>query len=379
MGEKNALIQKMMDIQYYPPAELQKSNIDISEARTFPIDKLAALGVAFEPLAGLVNYAMGGGGQSGLYYVNTSGKTMFKSGDKYIGSLKAADGGVGGGTAKMTQLPINPTMLFMAVAIASVEQKLDNIYEVQEEIFAFLELKEQAKLKGNLNTLADVLNNYKFNWDNEKYKNNNHITIQAIKREAEQSIILYREQLSKEFGKKTIFASDKLVKSALNKTIARLNDYKLALYVFSFASFLEVMLLENFDSNYLKSIEGKVREYNINYESLYDILVEKLEKESDFSIEGHTLKALSKFSSGVGKIVEKTPVISKTQLSGSMMRTGDKIQDIDTSRKEKITQLLVDSQADYTGYFVENIKTIDELYNQPKKLMFDSENIYILD
>jgi hypothetical protein len=159
MEEKNALIQKMMDIQYYPPAELQKSNIDISEARTFPIDKLAALGVAFEPLAGLVNYAMGGGGQSGLYYVDTSGKTMFKSGDKYIGSLKAADGGVGGGTAKMTQLPINPTMLFMAVAIASVEQKLDNIYEVQEEIFAFLELKEQAKLKGNLNTLADVLNN----------------------------------------------------------------------------------------------------------------------------------------------------------------------------------------------------------------------------
>ena len=40
-------------------------------------------------------------------------------------------------------------------------------------------------------------------------------------------------------------------------------------------------------------------------------------------------------------------------------------------------QILVDSQTDYISSFVENIHTIDNLYNKSMQLMFDSENIYI--
>ena len=104
----------------------------------------------------------------------------------------------------MTQLPIDPTMLCMAVAIMAIEKKLDAIYQAQKDILAFLELQEEAKLKGNLNALADILNNYKFNWDNEKYKEHKHILVQDIKRETEQSIILYREQLQKTSWKESV-------------------------------------------------------------------------------------------------------------------------------------------------------------------------------
>ena len=259
MENKNALVQAMMDVEYYPPSELVKMNIDMTETQKFPIEKAAALGVAFQPLTQLVSYAVSGAGQSGLYFVNTAGKTMFQSGGQFIGNLKAANGGVGGGLARMTQIPLDPTMLCMAVAIMAVEKKLDAIHEAQKEILAFLELKEEAKLKGNLNVLADVLNNYKFNWDNDKYKDHKHILVQDIKCEAEQSIILYREQLTKALSKKTLFHSDQEVKATLNKTMARLNDYQLALYIFSFSSFLEVMLLENFDSHYLNSMKSKIR------------------------------------------------------------------------------------------------------------------------
>lgn len=37
---------------------------------------------------------------------------MFQSGGQYIGNLQAANGGVGGGLARMTQMPIYPTMFF---------------------------------------------------------------------------------------------------------------------------------------------------------------------------------------------------------------------------------------------------------------------------
>jgi hypothetical protein len=377
MGNKNALVKAMMEVEYYPPSELVKMNIDMTETQKFPIEKAAALGVAFQPLTQLISYAAGGAGQSGLYFVNTAGKTMFQSGGQFIGNLQAANGGVGGGLARMTQVPLDPTMLCMAVAIMAVEKKLDAIQEAQKEILAFLELKEEAKLKGNLNALADVLNNYKFNWDNDKYKAHKHILVQDIKREAEQSIILYREQLTKALSKKALFYSGQEVKATLNKTMARLNDYQLALYTFSFSSFLEVMLLENFDTNYLNNIASKIQEYSGDYTALYEKCAEKIEKDSKASLEGYVLKSLSKLSCGAGKIVQKIPVISKSQLDENLLKAGGILQDVDTNRTQNVMQILADSQTDYISSFVENIHTIDNLYNQSMQLMFDSENIYI--
>jgi len=278
----------------------------------------------------------------------------------------------------MTQVPLDPTMLCMAVAIMAVEKKLDAIQEAQKEILAFLEMKEEAKLKGNLNALADVLNNYKFNWDNDKFKNHKHILVQDIKREAEQSIILYSEQLTKALSKKALFHSGQEVKATLNKTMARLNDYQLALYTFSFSSFLEVMLLENFDSKYLNSIASKIQEYSGDYTALYEKCAEKIEMDSKASLEGYVLKGLSKLSSGAGKIVEKIPVISKSQLDENLLKAGGVLQDVDTNRTQNVIQVLADSQTDYISSFVENIHTIDDLYNQSMQLMFDSENIYIV-
>lgn len=377
MENKNALVQAMMDVEYYPQSVFVKMNIDMTEMQKFPIEKAAALGVAFQPLTQLVSYAVGGAGQSGLYFVKTAGKTMFQSDGQFIGNLQAANGGVGGGLARMTQVPLDPTMLCMAVAIMAVEKKLGAIHEAQKEILAFLEVKEEAKLKGNLNALADVLNNYKFNWDNDKYKDHKHILVQDIKREAEQSIILYREQLTKALSKKALFHSGQEVKAILSKTMACLNDYQLALYTFSFSSFLEVMLLENFDTNYLNGIASKIQEYSGDYTALYEKCAEKIEKDSKASLEGHALKGLSKLSSGAGKIVEKIPVISKSQLDENLIKAGGIIQDIDINRTQKVMQILADSQTDYISSFVENIHTLDNLYNQSMQLMFDSENIYI--
>lgn len=377
MENKKSLVMAMMDIEYYPPSELIKMNIDMTDTQKFPIEKAVALGVAFQPLTQLISYAGGGAGQSGLYFVNTAGKTMFQSGGQFIGTLPAADGGVGGGLARMMQVPLDPTMLCMAVAIMALEKKLDAIHEAQKEILAFLELKEEAKLKGNLNALADVLNNYKFNWDNDKYKDHKHILVQDIKREAEQSIILYREQLTKALGKKALFQNGQEVKATLIKTMARLNDYQLALYTFSFSSFLEVMLLENFETNYLNSIANKIHEYSDDYTALYEKCAEKIEKDSKTSLEGYALKGLSKLSSGAGKIVEKIPVISKSQLDENLLKAGGILQDVDTNRTQNVMHILADSQTDYISSFVENIHTIDNLYNQSMQLMFDSENIYI--
>lgn len=131
MENNNALVKAMMDVEYYPPSELVKMNIDITETQKFPIEKAAGLGVAFQPIAQLVSYAMGGAGQSGLYFVNTAGKTMFKSGGQFIGNLQATNGGVGGGLARMKQVPLDPTMLCMA--LVSPETTADYLLPIKTE------------------------------------------------------------------------------------------------------------------------------------------------------------------------------------------------------------------------------------------------------
>lgn len=48
----------------------------------------------------------------------------------------------------MTPLACDPTMLFMAAALANIDKKLDAIQDMQKEMMDFLVQKEKADLKG---------------------------------------------------------------------------------------------------------------------------------------------------------------------------------------------------------------------------------------
>ena len=89
------------------------------------------------------------------------------------------------------------------------------------------------------------------------------------------------------------------------------------------------------------------------------------------------MKGLSKLSSTAGKLVEKIPVISKSQLDENLLKAGDLLQDKDAKRTESLLQVLTDSRTDYASSFIENIHILDTLYNHSMQLLFDEENIYI--
>ena len=172
---------------------------------------------------------------------------------------------------------INPTIMLMAIAVASINKKLDEIQETQKEILEFLQLKEKAKLKGNLSVLQEILDEYKYNWNNEKFKNNKHIQVQEIKRDSEQSVVFCREMIEKKASKNVGFIhSDGSVKSKIQKIQSEFKDYELALYLYAFSSFLEVMLLENFDNGYLNSVSSKIELYANQCNDLYKIALEKV-------------------------------------------------------------------------------------------------------
>ena len=382
MGElevRKQMAMKLMDVEYLP--SIQEEKLEAANFNKFSLANILALGVAFDPLVSAVqNIVSSGTGMSGIYHVNTKGLQMarFSNGSGFLGSLLTDAGAVGGGQATLTQLACDPTMLFMAAALMNIEKKLDDIKETQREILDFLKAKEKAKLRGNINTLSDVLNNYKFNWNNEKYKTNKHILVQDIRNDAEQTILHYREQGKRILTKQGLIHSDQEVKVKSLKLQADFKDYQLALYLYSFSAFLEVMLLENFDSKYLESVSRKIEEYSLQYRELYTTCYNQIEGLSKSSVQSTILKGLSGISRSAGEVVTKIPVVSSSQLDEGLIAAGSKLAKFTSQRAEKALVNFVDSSTTYATKFADSIKMVSRIYNQPMEILFDSESIYFL-
>ena len=374
---RKSSLQTMMDIEC-PPA-MPELDLARSNAIKISLSNLTALGVAFQPLTTAIQTAVHGSGGSGIYFVKTMGKQMFNANgsSEFIGSLKSATGAVGGGQARMTALACDPTMLFMAAALMNIEKKLDLIQQTQEEILEFLEERERATLQGNLNTLGDVMSNFKYNWDNEKYKTNKHILVQQIKKESETSIILYRDQIAKKLKKRSLIHSDQEVKAVLNKLQAQFKDYQLALYLYSYSTFLEVLLLGNFGKGYLNSVEHRIAEYSFQYRELYTDCYNLMESYSKSSIQVGMLNGLATASKFMGNAIAKVPVISKSQLDENLIEASGKLGLHGEKRATGALERFISTRSNVTQPFIENIRVVNALYNKPVAYLIDGENIYV--
>lgn len=368
---------KNMDVEYLP--SIPEEKLRAGTCQKYPLANLSAMGTAFQPLVSGIQSIVSGGGGSGLYYVNTKGLKMmqFSNSSDYLGSLATGTGAVGGGQAHLTQLACDPTMLCMAAALMNIEKKLDNIQEMQQEMMDFLKAKEKAKLRGNINTLIDVVNNYKFNWNNEKYKTNKHILVQDIRRDAEQSIQLYREQIQTVMEKNSLIHSDQEVNAKLKKTQDAFRDYQMALYQFSFASFLEVMLLGNFDEQYLNSTAHRIEELAFQYRELYTDCYNRIEGISKSSIQTALTGGAANISKTAGKAISKIPIISKGPVDEALVSTGNKLNDKTTEKTDKAMYRLIETSMNCTLPFVQSIEKINRIYNEPMDVFFDGEYIYL--
>ena len=282
--KKNALIKAMSEVECYPVIQ---EDVAIQEYTSMPLGQLSAMGATFASIAPMFQNVVQSMSQSGtgekLYRmiipngvhgaVNSVGN-ITNAGGKIVGRARFVEAGA---SAAGTVAQINPAVMLMAVAVTTVTKKIAQIEEAQKDIIEFLQLKEKAVLKGNIAVLQEILDEYKYNWDNDKYKNNKHIQVQEIKRDAEQSIIFCRDQIEKKVSKKGLLHSDRDVKAKIQKVQYEFKDYELAMYIFSFASFLEVMLLENFDSGYLTAVTGKIQLYAGQYHELHEKCYQMIE------------------------------------------------------------------------------------------------------
>jgi hypothetical protein len=380
-NKKKEIVEIETDMEYYPVA-LRKNEVSVERYAKFPLAKVSALGTAFEPLTQAFQKTVLGnsGGGSGLYRVTVSegGRLAnFKGGSEFLGTVLSNETNQIVGQARLKPLVCNPAMLFMAAALMSIDKKLDDIQEIQKEIIEFLEQEKKSKLRGNLSFMTDVINRYKHNRTNENYKKSNYIKILDIKQDSKQSILFYRAQIDRKIEKQSFVHSDSYVKEKLQKIQSEFEEYQLALYLYAFASLLEVMLLENFESAYLDDTVCNIQDYALQYRELYTECFNQIEEYSKSSVQSHLLRGLANASKAAGSAAAKIPVVNKSKIDEALVETGSRLGKFKIRRTQQGMASFANIQSSTVYPFIEIINAVNRLHNQPIELLFDEENIYL--
>ena len=376
-ARKNELL-KAMSATELAPLEV-KNEISVQTYSKIPLSRLTALGTGFEPVASAIQQVTSHGqATSGFYKVTIPKGThlaQFKEKSGFLGTAVGEHGIVG--QAQLNPLLCDPTMLLVAAALANIDKKLDAIQEVQQEMLDFLTQKEKSALKADLNFLMDIQNNYKYNWNSEKYKAANHAKVLDIRQEAARQIDFYQEQIKKQLGKKALLHSDHDVQKMLEKVQGEFKEYQLALYIYGFAYFLEVVLQENYEKAYLSAIAKRIDEMAFQYREFYSLAYSQIENLSKSSLQAHLFGGLSAINKGAGTAIAKIPGINKSQIDETLIEAGERIGAYKNRRVQTTMQQLLERQSSCVRPFIDNINAVNRLYNEPVTLIFNHDTLYL--
>lgn len=377
LARKNELIRAMTATELALP-DMQEE-LAVQTYSKVPLSRIAALGTGLEPVVAAVQQVVSRGqAVSGYYKVTIPAGThlaSFKDGTGFLGTAMG-DAGIAG-QARLNPLICDPTMLLVAATLANIDKKLDTIQETQQEMLDFIVQKEKSALKGDLDFLMDIYNNYKHNWNSEKYKTANHIKVLDIRQNAGRMIDFYREQIKKHISKKALLHSDQDVKKQLTQVQDEFKEYQLALYLYGFGYFLEILLQENFDAAYLEAVSKKVEDLSFQYRELYSLAYNQIEGYTKSSLQSKLFDGLSVMNKVAGESIAKIPVISKSQIDETLIGAGEKLESYKEKKATATMRRLVDRQSSCVRPFIDNIDMVNRMYNQPLTLVFNEENLYL--
>lgn len=304
-----------------------------------------------------------------------------------LGSLRDAATGFGqarlhqvdpGTIQSVATMPYDPTMLFMAAALAQINQKLDAIQDTVNEMFEYMRQKDKAELRGNVKTLEDALEAYRYNWNNDIWRKNAHMKVVDIKQESEQSIIHLRAQIRAKVNERGPVELRLAVGGRLDEVLDRLKEYQLATYTYSFAAFLEPMLSENFDETNLNAIAAKISDHGNEYRKLYTECYNAIEESSKASADAVVLGGVSAAFTGLGALIKQTPLGDLAPVDEALEEAGKGVGDFNEGQTRALMEKLQHAKAPDILPFKGSLEAVNDLHNHPHQLATDGENVYLL-
>lgn len=383
-------INNIENIEYLPTMEIE--NIKNKYSIKIPFSQLNEMGIAFASLPEYMRTVTNTKSLNvkGLYSLSfpegISGYLgKFRDGSGYTSGIFNEGNLVAQGRlnpinsineVKNTIIPYNPTYLFLVAAFIKIEKNLDEIKETQKNILTFLQENKKSEMLGNVDYIYELTNRLKYNINNESFKNTAYIKIQDIKQDAKQKIIFYHKQIQKISSKNNVLNNEKNTKKYIEETQEQFKNYQLALYLYSFTSFLDILLLNDFNKKNISNIIEKIEKESFAYRELYTICYNKIEKKANSSIENIILNNIAKTSEKTAQTLQNISILEKISLDEKLIKINKKLNNITDKKIDKTLKNFIICKENITQPFIENINHLNVLYNNPINIYIDNNNIH---
>lgn len=376
--DEKSRLQMTPDLSLLP--SLAREDPPIERYSRLPLSSLKSFGAALEPISGAVRAVFSGADNSACCYRITvpAGTDLASctSGAGALGTLPDESSRIVG-QAVLKPLVVNPASIFMAATLSNIDSKLGGIQETQQEMLDFLEQKEESALRGDLSFLAELLGSYRYNWNNETFRRASHVKVLDIRQSAGQKIDFYHKRIEARLRKASRLHSDLDVKKQLEQIRGEFKDYQLALYQYAFSSFLELMLLGNYDRAFLSAVSGKLETCSYEYRDLYTRSYDLIENRAETSVQSGLIRGFSSVCKSAGGLIGRIPVLNRTLLDEALLVGGKRLADLQQKRTEQTMQYLLDKQSSCVHPFLESIQSLSRLYNEPFEIYFDQDSLYL--
>ena len=373
----------LVEMNNYMLADVRKENIGKS-GYSLSLAKLSEISPITIPTANNIKTIMDQNPKSSgqLYRITNLGKNdslkAMRDGKTFWGSIKKSDGS--STMAKLIEanpnnvMALDPTIMMMSVALAGIEQELGDIKELSKKILSFLEHDKESEIESDLEILNRSISDFRFNLEDEKYLVNNHKQVMDIKRTANKNMLFYKKEIKDDLSKDKFITTGNSMNSIIDKIQKKFKYYRLSLYIYSFSTFMEVLLLGNYKSDYLLSKKSELDELDNEYLETFNSALEYVKKNANKSLEGNVLSGLGSAGKAIGNFAEKVKV---KNVNDWLNEKGDNLKQSGQSIKDSYSTKFDEMKDTHSKQFIEQIEKVDCIYNKTKEIYFDKDNIYL--
>ena len=317
-----------------------------------------------------------------LYKIKNLGKKdslkSMKDGKTFWGAIKKEDGS--STMAKLKEVKSNnaitldPTIMMMSVALVSIEQELGEIKELSKKIYSFLEHEKESEIESDLEILNRSIGDFRFNLEDEKYLINNHKQVMDIKRTSNKNMLFYKKEIKDYLSKEKLFTTNNSLNSIILDIQKKFRYYRLSLYIYSFSTFMEILLLGNYKTDYLLNKKNELDELDNEYLEVFNKALEYVKKNANKSLEGNVLTGLGSAGKAIGNLAEKVKI---KNVDNWLNEKGDNLKQSGQNIKNDFITKFEEMKESNSKPFINQIEKVDSIYNKTKEIYFDKENIYL--
>lgn len=375
---------------------LRASEVDLEKYEKLPLSALAVVGAAFatlpEAARTIVQTATTGVDTGEMLFtaINPKGATGFLRMGEYgtSGNIVDSQNVITGRmyfkpvenmplTQTTTVMPFDPATMAVAVALMRIEEKLDALQKTAEETLQFLKLDKQSKQRGDLNVLSDIFEECRRNGNDASFRALRNVEVQAIRREAQQNMLFYQEQVSRRLQEQSALHDSQAVRGMLNAVTDEFREYQLSCYLYAFSTFLDVVLQGRFDDETLKAVSEKLQTYGQRYTQLYDRCRAQLEGYQKSAVDVWLRDGLGNVARTVGKALSNVPILRDGSVDEALTQAGDQLKQLNKNDLSACLQALEPLHDHRMATFAENIATLEHLCNDENALLTDGTFLYL--